>query len=64
MLYSSWRFAMKTVRIVSGPAAPLRIGYSAWPGRVARQVAIDKGGFKEAGLDVRFGYPSLTSVLK
>lgn len=35
-------------------AAPLRIGYSDWPGWVAWQVAIDKGWFKDAGLDVKF----------
>lgn len=35
-------------------AAPLTIGYSDWPGWVAFQVAIDKGWFKEAGLDVTF----------
>jgi len=35
-------------------AAPLRIGYSDWPGWVAWQVAIDKGWFKDAGLDVQF----------
>lgn len=34
--------------------APLRIGYSDWPGWVAWQVAIDKGWFKEAGVDARF----------
>ena len=37
-------------------AAPLRIGYSDWPGWVAWQVAIDKGWFKEAGLDVKFDW--------
>ena len=35
-------------------AAPLRVGYSDWPGWVAWQVAIDKGWFKEAGVDVKF----------
>lgn len=35
-------------------AAPLTIGYSDWPGWVAWQVAIDKGWFKEAGVDVKF----------
>ena len=35
-------------------AAPLTIGYSDWPGWVAWQVAIDKGWFKEAGVDVTF----------
>ena len=34
--------------------APLHIGYSDWPGWVAMQVAIDKGWFKEAGVDVKF----------
>ncbi len=35
-------------------AGPLRIGYSDWPGWVAWQVAIDKGWFEEAGVDVAF----------
>jgi NitT/TauT family transport system substrate-binding protein len=35
-------------------AEPLKIGYSDWPGFVAFQVAIDKGWFKEAGVDVKF----------
>src|SRR4030081_4129732 len=35
-------------------AAPLKIGYSDWPGWVAWQVAIDKGWIKEAGLDLTF----------
>jgi NitT/TauT family transport system substrate-binding protein len=45
-------FAMAGVRPVW--AAPLTIGYSDWPGWVAWQVAIDKGWFKEAGVDVTF----------
>lgn len=35
-------------------AAPLRIGYSDWPGWVAWQVAIEKNWFAEAGVDVDF----------
>jgi NitT/TauT family transport system substrate-binding protein len=35
-------------------AEPLKVGYSDWPGWVAWQVAIDKGWFKEAGVDVKF----------
>jgi NitT/TauT family transport system substrate-binding protein len=35
-------------------AAPLKIGYSDWPGFVAWQVGIEKGWFKEAGVDVQF----------
>jgi len=37
------------------PAAePLKIGYSDWPGWVAWEVAIQKGFFKQAGVDVEF----------
>ncbi len=35
-------------------AAPLKIGYSDWPGWVAWEVGIQKGWFKEAGVDVQF----------
>lgn len=37
-------------------AAPLKVGYSDWPGWVAWQVAIEKGWFKEAGVDVKFDW--------
>lgn len=37
-------------------AEPLKIGYSDWPGWVAWQVAIDKGWFKQAGVDVKFDW--------
>jgi len=33
-------------------AAPLKIGYSDWPGYTILEVAKQKGWFKEAGLDV------------
>jgi NitT/TauT family transport system substrate-binding protein len=35
-------------------ASPLKVGYSDWPGWVAWQVAIDKGWFKEAGVEADF----------
>lgn len=35
-------------------AEPLRIGYSDWPGWVAWEVGVEKGWFKEAGVDVKF----------
>jgi NitT/TauT family transport system substrate-binding protein len=35
-------------------AAPLKIAYSDWPGWVAWEVAVQKGWFKDAGLDVEF----------
>ncbi|ADE55095.1 ABC transporter substrate-binding protein [Coraliomargarita akajimensis] len=33
---------------------PLKIGYSDWPGWVAWQIGIEKGWFKEAGVEVEF----------
>jgi NitT/TauT family transport system substrate-binding protein len=45
-----------TVSAAAWAAEPLRIGYSDWPGWVAWQVAIEKGWFKEAGVDVRFDW--------
>ena len=35
-------------------AEPLKIGYSDWPGWVAWEVAIEKGMFEEAGVEVEF----------
>lgn len=35
-------------------ADTLKIGYSDWPGWVAWQIALDKGWFKQAGVDVDF----------
>lgn len=35
-------------------AEPLKIGYSDWPGWVAWEVGIEKGWFKEEGVDVEF----------
>ena len=44
---------LATVTSAAG-AEPLKIGYSDWPGWVAWQVAIEKGWFKEEGVDVAF----------
>jgi NitT/TauT family transport system substrate-binding protein len=46
--------SMGFVGVSSAGAAPIKIGYSDWPGWVAWQVAIDKGWVKQAGLDVSF----------
>lgn len=35
-------------------AEPLKIGYSDWPGWVAWEVGIEKGWFKQEGVDVQF----------
>jgi NitT/TauT family transport system substrate-binding protein len=46
--------AAVTFSIAAQAAEPLKIGYSDWPGWVAWEVAIEKGWFKEAGVDVKF----------
>lgn len=57
---SRWlsRLVFSVVTLAASAAAmaapPLKIGYSDWPGWVAWQVAIEKGWFKEAGVDVKF----------
>jgi NitT/TauT family transport system substrate-binding protein len=37
-------------------AAPLRVAYSDWPGWTALEVGIQKGWFKEAGINVEFSW--------
>lgn len=49
-------FALTMGHSLSALSAPLKIGYSDWPGWVAWQVAIEKGWFKEAGVDVEFDW--------
>ena len=44
-------------------ATPLKIGYSDWPGFVAWQVGIEKGWFKEAGVDVQLEWFDYTASL-
>ena len=41
-----------TIQIAHG--APLKIGYSDWPGWVAWEIGIKKGWFKEEGVEVEF----------
>lgn len=38
----------------AAPKPPLKIAYSDWPGWVAWEIAIQKGWFKEAGVNVEF----------
>ncbi|MEM9420037.1 MAG: ABC transporter substrate-binding protein [Planctomycetota bacterium] len=40
----------------SAQADPLKIGYSDWPGWVAWEIAIQKGWFDEAGVEVEFAW--------
>ena len=49
----AWMVA-HTSSVAQAAAAPLRLGYSDWPGWVAWQIAIDKGWLTQAGLDVQF----------
>ncbi|HWU83945.1 MAG TPA: ABC transporter substrate-binding protein [Rhodocyclaceae bacterium] len=48
--------ALAAVAFNANAASPLKIGYSDWPGWTAWQVAIEKGWFKEAGVDVKFDW--------
>jgi NitT/TauT family transport system substrate-binding protein len=43
--------------------APLKVGYSDWPGWIAWQVAIDKGWIKEAGVNVSFEWLDYSASL-
>src|SRR5512144_574049 len=40
----------------SAAKPPLRIGFSDWPGWTAFEIGIQKGWFKEAGVDVQFDW--------
>jgi NitT/TauT family transport system substrate-binding protein len=57
-LFNTFKKALAALLLIStfsnASAEPLRIGYSDWPGWVAWEVAIEKGWFKEAGVDVKF----------
>lgn len=41
---------------VDATKAPLKIAYSDWPGWTAFEIAIQKGWFKDAGVDVQFSW--------
>src|SRR5690349_15578204 len=42
--------------LAAPPKGPLRIGFSDWPGWTAFEIGIQKGWFKEAGVDVKFDW--------
>ena len=52
------RFALSLLGLLSlcgfASAEPLKIAYSDWPGWVAWEIGVQKGWFKEAGVDVEF----------
>ena len=48
----AFAFAAATHPAAAADKAPLRIGFSDWPGWTPWQIAIDKGWFKEAGVAV------------
>lgn len=52
------RIALQSLGLLSlcgfATAEPLKIAYSDWPGFVAWEIGIQKGWFKEAGVDVEF----------
>jgi NitT/TauT family transport system substrate-binding protein len=46
--------AVMGLAAMTANAEPLKVGYSDWPGWVAWEVAVQKGWFREAGVDVQF----------
>jgi NitT/TauT family transport system substrate-binding protein len=51
--------SVSAATVASAPApakTPLRVAYSDWPGWTAFEVGIQKGWFKEAGIDVEFSW--------
>lgn len=46
--------ALALTAFLSANAEPLKIGYSDWPGWVAWEIALEKGMFEEAGIEVQF----------
>lgn len=55
-LFPKLRAALCGLLTVSGlaQAEPLKIAYSDWPGWIAWEIGIQKGWFKDAGVDVEF----------
>jgi NitT/TauT family transport system substrate-binding protein len=47
-----------------GSKPPLKIAYSDWPGWVAWDIAVQKGWFKEAGVDVDFSWLEYTPSME
>ena len=64
MLRTAALVAATLLASFSYAAAPLKIGYSDWPGWVAWQVAIDKGWFKQAGVAVSFEWFDYSASLE
>ncbi|MGJ8634506.1 MAG: ABC transporter substrate-binding protein, partial [Luteolibacter sp.] len=45
-----------TLSLGQAMAEPLKIAYSDWPGWIAWEVGIQKGWFKEEGVEVEFAW--------
>jgi NitT/TauT family transport system substrate-binding protein len=57
--------AAKTAAPAAKPAkAPLKIAFSDWPGWTAFEIGIQKGWFKEAGVDVEFSWFEYTPSME
>lgn len=56
--------ALGVASLSAAQAAPLKVGYSDWPGWVAWQVAIEKGWLKQAGVDVSFQWFDYSASLE
>src|SRR5450432_575043 len=47
---------LASVASAEGGKPPLRVGFSDWPGWTAFEIGLQKGWFKEAGVDVKFDW--------
>lgn len=58
VVVSGFVFALSLSALAEKDAGkpPLRIGFSDWPGWTAFEIGIQKGWFKEAGVDVKFDW--------
>lgn len=54
--YLGGALAALTALLSAAQAEPLKIGYSDWPGWVAWEIGIQKGWFKEEGVEVEFAW--------
>ncbi len=61
---AAWLLAVLLVSWSAHGATPLKVGYSDWPGWVAWQVAIEKGWFKDAGVEVTFEWFDYSASLE
>src|SRR5689334_17324152 len=56
LLVAAFAFGIAVSAHAAPPKPPLRVGFSDWPGWTAFEIGIQKGWFKEAGVEVKFDW--------